>query len=72
MDKFWTTITDISLAVVGLAILSILVSKNSNTTGVVQSLFSGFGNALATAEAPVTGASAAPILSYPSSGSPLH
>ena len=57
----------IALAIVGLAILSVLVSKNANTTGVIQSLASGFGNSLAVAQSPVTGASVTPNLSYPSS-----
>lgn len=56
----------IALAIVGLAIVSVLVSKNANTTGVIQSLASGFGNSLAVAQSPVSGAKVTPVLSYPS------
>ena len=61
----------IGTAIIGVAILAILVSKNANTAGVVQSLASGFGNALAVAQSPVTGASITPDLSYPGSSSSL-
>lgn len=57
----------IALAIVGLAIVSVLVSKNANTTGVIQSMASGFGNSMAVAESPVSGAKVTPNLSYPSS-----
>lgn len=43
--------------IIGVAIVSILVSKNANTAGVASSVFTGFSNALGVAEAPVTGAS---------------
>jgi hypothetical protein len=50
----------------GVAILALLVSKNSNTSGVLQSWFSGNSNLLAVAESPVTGASVSINTSYPS------
>jgi len=59
--------TTIALAIVGLAIISALVSKNANTTGVIQASASGFGNSLGEALSPVTGRGATPNLSYPSS-----
>lgn len=55
MDKFWSTVSEILLAVVGLAALAVLVSKNSQTSTVATSLFGGFGSILSVAEAPVTG-----------------
>jgi hypothetical protein len=58
----------IALAVVGVATVSVLVSKNANTTGVIQAGASGFGTALAVAESPVTGAHVTPNLSYPGGG----
>jgi hypothetical protein len=58
----------IALAIVGLGIVSVLVSKNANTSGVIQATASGFGNSLAVAEAPVTGAHTPITLAYPSSG----
>ena len=55
----------IALAIVGVAIIAVLVSQKSNTAGVVQSVASGFGNSLGVAESPVTGASYNIDLSYP-------
>jgi hypothetical protein len=46
----------------------LLVSKNSNTAGVIQATASGYGNILDVAISPVTGATTAPNLSYPGSG----
>ena len=43
--------------IIGVAIISVLVSKNSNTQGVITSTFSGFSQALGVAESPVTSAS---------------
>lgn len=60
-------VVTIATAIVGVAILAVLVSQKSNTTGVVQAFGSAFSNALGIAEAPVTGASYTPNLSYPSS-----
>lgn len=52
----------IALAIVGVATLAVLVSRNANTTGVINSGSSAFNTALATAEGPVTGYSpGAPI-----------
>lgn len=55
-------------AIIGVAILSVLVSPKAKTTGVIQSVGSAIGNTLAVAEAPVTGANTPINLSYPSSG----
>lgn len=62
-------IVTIATAVVGVAILAVLVSQKSNTTGVVQAFGSAFTNALGVAEAPVTGAQYKPDLTYPASNS---
>jgi len=61
------TITTIALAIVGLALVSVLVSRNANTAGVIQAGASGFGNDLGVAESPVTGSNISYTLSYPSS-----
>ena len=61
--------TTIALAVVGLAIVSVLVSNKANTAGVIQAGASGLANNLGVAESPVTGANnvlAAKNSSYPS------
>lgn len=65
-SEFFHTVEAIVALVVTVALVSVIVSKNAQTPAVVQSLGSALGNNLAVAEAPVTGANAAPILSYPS------
>jgi len=42
-------------AIIGLAIIAVLVSKSSNTTGVIQSGASGLGTIIGAAVSPVTG-----------------
>lgn len=59
----------IALAIIGLAMVSAIISRNANTTGVVQSISSGLGNNIAAATAPVTGANISANLSYPGGGS---
>lgn len=68
MSQLTEAVVTILTAIVGVAILALLVSKNSNTAAVIQAGASGFGNSLAVAIAPVTGDNATPNLSYPSSG----
>lgn len=65
MSPFFETLTTIALAIVGLGIVSVLVSKNAQTPAVIQSAGSAFGNSLAVAESPVTGATYSIDLSYP-------
>jgi hypothetical protein len=61
-------VVTIATAIVGLAIIATLVSRNAQTPAVIQSAASGFNNALAVAESPVTGSHAQPVLAYPSMG----
>lgn len=67
MSSIMESITTILLAVVGLAIVAVLVSKKANTSGVIQAGASGFSNAIGVAAAPVSGASVGLSLGYPSS-----
>jgi len=67
MNHLTESLTTIALAIVGVAILAVLVSRNANTSGVIQSAASGFGNSLLAAEAPVTGSAGTANLSYPGS-----
>jgi PRD1 phage membrane DNA delivery len=60
-------VVTIATAIVGVAILAVLVSQKSNTTGVIQAFGSAFTNALGIAEAPVTGANYQINTSYPAS-----
>jgi len=55
MNAATEAIVSIATAIVGVAILSVLVSKNSNTANVITSAGSAFSGALATATGPVTG-----------------
>lgn len=71
MDKLTEALVTIVGLIVGVAILSVIVSSKSNTTGVIQNLFSGLSNFLGVATAPVTGATQTINTSYVSSNSPF-
>jgi hypothetical protein len=58
-------ITTIAVAIVGVAMAAVLVSKKAQTPQVIQASGSAFSNALAVAESPVTGATYNVNLSYP-------
>ncbi len=60
MGEIGKDVTTIALAIVGVAVLAVLVSRNANTTGVLNSGSSAFNSALATAEGPVSGYSPGP------------
>ena len=45
----------IAVAITGVAILAVLVSKNANTAGVIKSAGGAFSDALRVAVSPVTG-----------------
>lgn len=55
MNEIMQSITTIALAVIGLAIVSVLVSRNALTGSVISAGASGFAQDLGAAEAPVTG-----------------
>lgn len=65
MSPFIEGVVTIGLAIVGLAVVSVMVSKRSQTPAVIQATGSAFSNALAVAESPVTGATYQVNLSYP-------
>lgn len=65
MNSITEAIVTIALMIGGIALASVLVSRNANTAGVIQASASGFGNALAVAQSPVTGMAVSPNLSYP-------
>jgi hypothetical protein len=69
MNSIVEAIATIALAVVGLAIVSVLVSKNAQTSAVIQAGASGLANNLGVAESPVTGAQISYTTGYPSSNS---
>ncbi len=53
-DKLITTVVQILVGVVGVSIIAVLVSKNSNTAGVLQAGGSAFSSILKTAVSPVS------------------
>ena len=55
MNSFTQSLVTVALAIVGVAIVAVLVSKNANTSGVLGAAGKAFSGALSTAEAPVTG-----------------
>lgn len=69
MNSLTEAVVTILTAIVGVAILAVLVGQKSKTSEVIQSAGSAFGNALAVAESPVTSTSVTTNLSYPGSSS---
>lgn len=61
MNSLTEGVITIATAIVGVAILAVLVSQKSNTAGVLGAAGSAFSNALSAATGPVTGATAAPV-----------
>ncbi len=61
-------VVTIAVAIVGVAILAVLVSQKSNTAGVLAAAGSAFSNSLSAATGPVTGAVTAPNNSIGASG----
>ena len=55
MNKIGEQITAVLTAVIGVAILAVIVSKNAQTAGVLQAGGSAFAAILNAAEAPVSG-----------------
>lgn len=68
ISPFWESITTIAVAVTGVAIVAVLVSRNANTAAVIQAGASGLSNALDVAVSPVTGSTSRPNLAYPGGG----
>ena len=60
MNSIAEPIVTIATAIIGVAILSVLVSQRSQTAGVLQAFGNMFSNMLSAATGPVTGAVTAP------------
>jgi hypothetical protein len=71
MNQITGSVVTILLAIIGVAILAVLVSKQSNTTGVIQAGATGFSTALGTAISPISGSSLnlSSALTYPTNNS---
>lgn len=57
MDETIRAVVTIATAIVGLAVLAVLVSSNANTVGVIAASGRAFSGSLLAAEAPVLGGS---------------
>lgn len=55
MSDLLNASVSIALAIIGVAFLAVLVSRNSNTTGVISASGNAFSGGLATALSPITG-----------------
>ena len=56
-NQLVNSVVTVAVAIIGVAIIAVLVSRNANTSGVISSASSGFSQALSTAISPVTGGS---------------
>lgn len=55
MDRLTESIVTIAVAIIGLATLAVLVSRNARTSQVIDSASKGFMGSLGVAISPVTG-----------------
>lgn len=55
MNSLWSGVITIAVAIVGVAIVATLVSKNAQTPQVLQAAGNAFSNALNAATRPVSG-----------------
>jgi len=53
MDQLFTSVVSIATAIIGVAFLAVLVSKNSNTAGVITAGGNAFSQGLGVAVSPV-------------------
>lgn len=55
MNELTASVLTVATALVGVAILAVLVSRQSNTTGVISAAAGGFAEDIAAAVSPITG-----------------
>lgn len=69
MSHLGEQITAILTAIIGVAILSVILSRRSNTANVITSAASGFSQMLGTAVSPITGGNSfGPLNGFSGSG----
>lgn len=68
MNQITETAATIAIAIVGVALLALIVSRRSNTAGVIAALGASFSNALGVAVSPVSGAPVAGLTGIGSFG----
>jgi hypothetical protein len=57
MSEAWSGIISVALAITGIAIIAVILSKNSNTQGVIGAATQGFAADIGAAVSPITGGS---------------
>ena len=72
MSQMTEQVTAVLLAVVGVATLAVLVSRNANTAGVLQAGGSAFSSILGTAVSPVSGMGGVAFPNYGMGGNGLY
>lgn len=55
MNQVWGGVITVLMAIIGVAVLGVILSKQSNTTSVLSAGSSAFSGALGTALSPITG-----------------
>ncbi len=55
MDDFFAGIITVLIAIVGVATVAVIFSKNANTAGVAQAFFGGISQDIGAAVSPITG-----------------
>lgn len=55
MNEFWSGVVTVATAIVGIAILAVIVSRNSQTPSVIGAATQGFAQDIQAAVSPVTG-----------------
>lgn len=68
MHPILEAVVTVLIAIVGVAVIALIISPRAKTSQVIQATASGFSNSLATAMTPVTGEHVKINTSYPSSG----
>lgn len=68
MSGITEAVLTIVTAIIGVAVLALLISPKARTSEVIQAGASGVVNMLATAQSPVTGNNASIVSAYPSGG----
>ena len=61
LDKGLEGVISLMTAIIGVAIVAVLVSKNSNTGSIISSFGTAFSGILSTAVSPVTGGTSSTI-----------
>ena len=72
MDKLTETAATILVGLTGLAILAVLVSRRSNTSGVIGAIFGGYAKAVGAAVSPITGGNSVGTGVFAGSGSYIN